>query len=92
MANVVNLNRYRKMHTGDDRQKTAEANRAKHGRTKEARWKERFECEREDANLASKRLEFAARRTGPRTLERKADLFARPSMIRLSLRGAEGAC
>ncbi len=91
MANVVNLNRYRKKRARDDRQKTAETNRAKHGRTKEECQKERFEREREEAELASKRLVDRVPRTGPRTPERTADHFARPPVIRLSLRGVEGA-
>ena len=57
MANVVNLNRYRKKRARDDRQKTAEANRTKHGRTKEERQKKQLEREREDADLTSKRLD-----------------------------------
>ena len=65
MANVVNLNRYRKKRTRDDRQKTAEANRAKHGRTKEERQKERFERYREEAELASKRLDDRDAKDGP---------------------------
>ncbi len=65
MANVVNLNRYRKKRTRDDRQKTAEANRAKHGRTKEERQKARFERDREETGLASKRLDNRDDKGGP---------------------------
>jgi hypothetical protein len=55
MANLVNLNRYRKKRARDDRQKTAEANRVKHGRTKAEKRKERHEREREEAALDAKR-------------------------------------
>jgi len=57
MAKVVNLNRYRKKRTRDDREKTAEANRAQYGRTKEERQKARFEQQNREAELAAKRLD-----------------------------------
>ena len=57
MAKVVNLNRYRKERARDDRRNQAEANRAQHGRTKEERRKVRLGREREQAELAAKRLD-----------------------------------
>ncbi len=64
MANVVNLNRYRKKRARDEREKTAEASRVKHGRTKEERLRERLERERDAAALASKRLDAEDEKDG----------------------------
>jgi hypothetical protein len=57
MAKVVNLNRYRKKRVRDERQKTAEANRVKYGRTKGERMKDQVERERTRAEIDAKRLE-----------------------------------
>lgn len=56
MASGVNLHRCPKKHAHIGRQKTVEANRAKHARSKETRRKERLEHEREEADLVSKRF------------------------------------
>ncbi len=57
MANVVNLNRYRKKGARADRQKTAAANRVKHGRAKAEKRKDRLERERAHAEIEAKRLD-----------------------------------
>lgn len=60
MAKVVNLNRYRKKSARADRQKTAAANRASHGRTKAEKRNERLERERARAEIEAKRLDHGA--------------------------------
>jgi hypothetical protein len=60
MAKVVNLNRYRKKSARADRQKTAAANRVKHGRAKAEKRNERLERERARTEIEAKRLDHGA--------------------------------
>lgn len=57
MAEIVNLNRYRKSLAKREREKEARANRAKHGRTTAERNKERDEAARGAEDLDEKKLD-----------------------------------
>lgn len=57
MAEIVNLNRYRKSLAKREREKEARANRAKHGRTGAERNKERDEAARPAEDLDEKKLD-----------------------------------
>ncbi|MDQ2102360.1 DUF4169 family protein [Azospirillum isscasi] len=57
MADVVNLNRFRKMRQKEERGKTAEENRVRFGRTKAEKLRDRQEAERRDAALDGKKVE-----------------------------------
>ena len=58
MAEIINLNRARKAKARADKETTAAANRAKHGRTKAERAREKLEAER-----AGKALDDSKRET-----------------------------
>ncbi len=57
MADIVNLNQYRKKRERGEAEKTAAANRARHGRSKAERAKERSEADKAAKELGDKRLE-----------------------------------
>ncbi|CAO3446460.1 Uncharacterized coiled-coil protein CC_1530 [Azospirillum argentinense] len=57
MADVVNLNRFRKMRQKEEREKSAEANRIRFGRTKAETLRNRQEAERRKAELDGKKVE-----------------------------------
>jgi hypothetical protein len=57
MADVVNLNRYRKQRARDADRKAAAENRRRFGRTKSDLAKTRREAEKAEKNLDDKRLE-----------------------------------
>ncbi len=57
MADVVNLNRYRKRRDRQDAEKTAAANRLRHGRSKAEREKLRRDGEKTAKDLDNKRLD-----------------------------------
>jgi hypothetical protein len=57
MGDVINLNRYRKARARADKERHAEANRARHGRTPAENTPARPEQERQPPELDGKRLE-----------------------------------
>ena len=57
MADLVNLNRYRKERNRRDAEKTAAENRARHGRSKTERKKERLDSAKAAKDLDNKRLD-----------------------------------
>ena len=57
MADVVNLNRFRKTRQKEEREKTAEENRVRFGRTKAEKLRDRQEAERRKAALDGKKVE-----------------------------------
>ena len=57
MADIVNLNQYRKRRDRRDAEKTAAENRIRHGRNKAERQKERGENEKAAKDLDDKRLD-----------------------------------
>ncbi len=57
MADVVNLNRFRKTRRKEEREKTAEENRVRFGRTKAEKLRDRQEAERRKAALDGKKVE-----------------------------------
>ncbi len=57
MADVVNLNRFRKMREREDREKVAEANRVRFGRTKAEKLRDRQERERQAGELDGKKVD-----------------------------------
>ena len=57
MADVVNLNQYRKRRNRRDADKTAAANRTRHGRSKAEREKLRRESDKAAKDLDNKRLD-----------------------------------
>ena len=57
MAEIVNLNQYRKRRGKQQGEKTAAANRARHGRSKAERQKERLESDKAAKDLDNKRLD-----------------------------------
>ncbi|CAO3375643.1 DUF4169 family protein [Azospirillum argentinense] len=57
MADVVNLNRFRKMRQKEEREKNAEANRIRFGRSKTEKLRDRQEAERRAAELDGKKVE-----------------------------------
>lgn len=57
MADVVNLNQYRKRRNRRDADKTAAANRTRHGRSKAEREKLRRENDKAAKDLDNKRLD-----------------------------------
>ena len=57
MAEIVNLNRIRKRRRRDSAGKTADENRARFGRTKAERAKDRTEAEKSAKELDGKRLD-----------------------------------
>lgn len=57
MADVLNLNRFRKQRKKQEQQETAVRNRSLHGRTKAERLGERLRRERAERDLRGKRLD-----------------------------------
>ncbi|KAA0683453.1 DUF4169 family protein [Roseomonas genomospecies 6] len=57
MADIVNLNRFRKMRLKEEREKTAEENRIRFGRTKAEKLRDRQDAERRAADLDGKKVE-----------------------------------
>lgn len=57
MADIVNLNRFRKMRLKEEREKTAEENRIRFGRTKAEKLRDRQDAERREADLDGKKVE-----------------------------------
>jgi uncharacterized protein DUF4169 len=57
MAEIVNLNQYRKRRGKREAEKTAAENRARHGRSKAERRKERLEGDKAAKDLDNKRLD-----------------------------------
>ncbi len=57
MGEIVNLNAARKARNREDARATASANRAKHGRTKAERHRERIEAERSSRTVDGARLD-----------------------------------
>ena len=57
MAEIVNLNRFRKARERDGKAKLAEANRARFGRSKDEKAKTRHEAERSEKSLDDKKLD-----------------------------------
>lgn len=57
MADVVNLNRFRKTREREERAKEAEANRVRFGRTKAEKQRDRMEAERSTRFLNGQKLE-----------------------------------
>jgi hypothetical protein len=57
MADLVNLNRYRKQRDRHDAEKSAAENRARHGRSKAERKKERHDGDKTAKDLDDKRLD-----------------------------------
>jgi len=57
VGEIVNLNRYRKSLAKRKREKEAQVNRAKHGRTRSERSKERDETARRAEELDEKKLD-----------------------------------
>ena len=56
MADVVNLNQYRKQRQRDEKSRRAREHRARFGRTGAERAAQRYKVEKAGAELASKRL------------------------------------
>ena len=59
MAEIINLNKFRKKKTLADEVQKAEENRAKHGRTKAEKNKSKSEASREKLELDGKKLDDA---------------------------------
>ena len=59
MGDVINLNRYRKAKARAEKARLAEANRARHGRTRSDKQVAKHEQERQVAELDGKRLDHA---------------------------------
>lgn len=57
MAEIVNLNRWRKARTRDEKNKQAEANRVAFGRTKAEKQVARKQSEQQESSLDGKKLE-----------------------------------
>lgn len=57
MADVVNLNRFRKMRQKEEREKTAGENRVRFGRTKAEKLRDRQGAERRQTDLDGKKVE-----------------------------------
>ena len=57
MAEIVNLNRFRKARERDVKAKPTEANRARFGRSKDEKAKTRHEAELSDKSLDDKKLD-----------------------------------
>ncbi|HXS39338.1 MAG TPA: DUF4169 family protein [Stellaceae bacterium] len=57
MAEIVNLNRFRKARERDGKAKLAETNRARFGRSKDDKAKSRSETERAEKSLDDKKLD-----------------------------------
>jgi Domain of unknown function (DUF4169) len=57
MADLVDLNKYRKQRDRRDAQKTAVENRARHGRSKAERKQERLDSDKAAKDLDNKRLD-----------------------------------
>jgi hypothetical protein len=57
MADLVNLNKYRKQRDRRDAQKTAVENRARHGRSKAERKQERLDSDKAAKDLDNTRLD-----------------------------------
>lgn len=57
MGDVVNLNRFRKMRDRTEREKVAEENRVRFGRTKAEKLRDRQERERRTSELDGKKVE-----------------------------------
>ncbi|UEM19463.1 DUF4169 family protein [Skermanella mucosa] len=57
MGDVVNLNRFRKAREKSEREAQAAANRAKHGRTREQRAREKDEAVRRAKDLEGKKID-----------------------------------
>jgi hypothetical protein len=57
MAEIINLNRFRKARERDGKAKLAETNRARFGRSKDEKAKTRLEAERADKSLDDKKLD-----------------------------------
>jgi len=57
MADLVNLNKYRKQRDRRDAQKAAAENRTRHGRSKAERKQERLESDKATKDLDNKRLD-----------------------------------
>jgi hypothetical protein len=57
MADVVNLNRFRKMREREEREKVAEENRVRFGRTKAEKQRDRQERERRASELDGKKVD-----------------------------------
>ncbi|WP_448207349.1 DUF4169 family protein [Azospirillum sp. sgz302134] len=57
MGDVVNLNRFRKMRDREEREKVAEENRVRFGRTKAEKQRDRQEAERKTRDLEGKKVE-----------------------------------
>ena len=57
MANVVNLNKFRKAKAKVEREKRAETNRRLHGRTKAERQRDELQKKQLEGKLDGKRLE-----------------------------------
>lgn len=61
MGDVVNLNRFRKTRARTEREKEAEANRIRFGRTKEEKARDRLEQQRLGRSLDGSKLDDAGR-------------------------------
>ena len=57
MAEIVNLNKFRKKRERDDARRTAEENRASFGRTRAERTKSRADAEKAAKELDDKRID-----------------------------------
>ena len=57
MAEIINLNQYRKRRGRQDAEKNAVENRVRHGRTKAEREKQRRETEKQKKDIEDKRLD-----------------------------------
>ncbi|UKJ73135.1 DUF4169 family protein [Azospirillum brasilense] len=57
MADVVNLNRFRKMRQKEEREKTAEENRVRFGRTKAEKLRDCQDAQRRKADLDGKKVD-----------------------------------
>ncbi|HKT16404.1 MAG TPA: DUF4169 family protein [Stellaceae bacterium] len=57
MAEIINLNRFRKARERDGKAKLAESNRLRFGRTKGEKAKSRVEAERAEKSLDDKKLD-----------------------------------
>ncbi|MCY1054321.1 DUF4169 family protein [Nannocystis sp. SCPEA4] len=59
MGDVINLNRYRKAKARAEKEQKAEANRARHARTRAEKQTVQRELDRQSAELDGKRLDSA---------------------------------
>ncbi|HVA14851.1 MAG TPA: DUF4169 family protein [Stellaceae bacterium] len=57
VAEIINLNRFRKARDRDVKAKTAEENRVRHGRTKAERQREHAEASKAEKTLDDKKIE-----------------------------------